>query len=87
MPCRPFKDDLRIRTARKKHTCHAHKIFKLWGRALPCEGTIGPGERYYDDRRAGWHILRYHVRCGAYGSVPDEEPEKGPENKSKIKQN
>lgn len=63
-----------IRTARKMHDCNAHEIFKIWGRATPCSGTILAGERYYDDRRAGWEILRYHVRCGDYGALPVEEP-------------
>lgn len=78
---------LSVRTARKEHECHAHHIFQIWGKPLRCDGTIARGERYYDDRRTSWEILRYHVCCGAYGCLPDEEPEKGPENKSKIKQN
>lgn len=65
---------LLIRTARKDHECDGYRIFKIWGRSTPCEGTIEPGERYYDDRREGWEILRYHVRCGEYGALPVEEP-------------
>lgn len=84
-------ETLSVRTARKKHECHAHPIFQLWGKALRCDGTINPGDRYYDDRRDGWEILRYHVCCGAYGGLPEEEPENKPEIKwilrSKIKQN
>lgn len=71
--------DLDIRTARKSHDCHAHEVFKIWGRPTRCSGRIEKGERYYDDRRVGWEILRYHVRCGAYGALPDEEPAKEPE--------
>ena len=73
---RAFKDDLKIRTARKRHRCHAHQIFKLWNRQLRCDGWIETGERYYDDRREAWETIRYHIRCGAYGSLPDEEPGK-----------
>ena len=76
MATRPYEGDLVIRTARKSHDCHAHEVFKIWGRSTPCSGRIEKGERYYDDRRVGWEILRYHVICGAYGSLPDEEPEK-----------
>jgi hypothetical protein len=34
---------------------------------------IEAGERYYDDRREAWEVLRYHVRCGAYLGLPEEE--------------
>lgn len=64
---------LAIRTARKQHVCAGYLVFKAWGRSTPCEGMIETGERYYDDRREAWEVLRYHVRCGAYGALPNEE--------------
>ena len=67
-------DSVPIRTARVEHECAGYLIFKAWGRTPPCGGTIEAGERYYDDRRETWEVLRYHVRCGAYGALPTEEP-------------
>ncbi len=68
------KKNLWIRTARVEHECAAHEVFVIWGRPTTCSGRIFAGERYYDDRRETWEVLRYHVRCGSYGALPTEEP-------------
>ena len=63
------------RTARKAHRCDAHWVQQRLGWTTSCTGTIEPGDRYYDDRRVGWEILRYHITCGAYGALPNSEEE------------
>ncbi len=64
---------LNRRTARKAHPCDAHEVRSRMGWPTTCAGTIEPGDRYYDDRRDGWEILRYHITCGAYGALPTKE--------------